>query len=343
MTQRTDVTNTQIEAWVLDLVDSIGRRQPPEDSRVELKAEWPEPQRAARRIAGHANAAQGDDILWVIGLDEVKGVVEFAPRDVAEWFPQVTSEFDGISPDLRDLVIPTPHGPVVALLLDTSRAPYVVRNPSFGRVKGEAIEWEVPWRDGTRIRSATRGDLIRLLAPALAVPEVEVLNASLDLFDKPAQESGLGEPLHEGERQPHLRWELSLRLYITPRTPELVVLPVHRTSLGFRVEGTHKELIDFSYSVPYVHHGSGLRADSHTVIRTNSEAIIDGPGVLTARGWFVEPHQDYSGITAAELLMTARPAAAGAAIQVTELLQRDEARKQQFLVASWTYRGHDGT
>ena len=42
-----------------------------EDDRVELKGEWPtDIPKAARRIAGHANASGGQSVLWVIGLDE---------------------------------------------------------------------------------------------------------------------------------------------------------------------------------------------------------------------------------------------------------------------------------
>ncbi len=59
-----------LEAWVLQLIELLDRGARVEDARVELKADWPEPARAARRIAGHANAAHGDPILWVIGVDE---------------------------------------------------------------------------------------------------------------------------------------------------------------------------------------------------------------------------------------------------------------------------------
>jgi hypothetical protein len=61
----------EIEAWVLRVVDQVKKGQPNEDRRVELKAEWIEPpEKAARQIAGHANAARGSNILWIIGLDE---------------------------------------------------------------------------------------------------------------------------------------------------------------------------------------------------------------------------------------------------------------------------------
>jgi hypothetical protein len=61
----------EIESWALATIDRVVRNQPVEDSRVELKAEWPrDPSRAARRLAGHANAARQEPILWLIGVDE---------------------------------------------------------------------------------------------------------------------------------------------------------------------------------------------------------------------------------------------------------------------------------
>jgi hypothetical protein len=59
----------EIEAWALKIVDAVKRNAPHEDSRVECKAEWIAPSAAARRIAAHGNAAGGEPILWLIGLD----------------------------------------------------------------------------------------------------------------------------------------------------------------------------------------------------------------------------------------------------------------------------------
>jgi hypothetical protein len=61
---------TQIETWALRVIERVEARQPNEDSRVELKREWPaQPNRAARQIAGHVNAARGEPVLWLIGLN----------------------------------------------------------------------------------------------------------------------------------------------------------------------------------------------------------------------------------------------------------------------------------
>jgi hypothetical protein len=155
----------QIEAWVLHLVDRVVAGERIEDVRVELKAQWPEAKAAARRIAGHANSSAGDPVLWVIGLDEIKGVVPISPIELADWRAQVEAEFDGIAPEFIDLAVPTETGTLVGLLFDTSRRPYVVKNPVFGKRGGGPASLEVPWRSGTAVRSAKREDLIRLLAP----------------------------------------------------------------------------------------------------------------------------------------------------------------------------------
>ena len=59
----------EIEDWALRIIEQVESGQPNEDYRVELKAQWPDTREAARRIAGHANAAHGEPILWLIGVD----------------------------------------------------------------------------------------------------------------------------------------------------------------------------------------------------------------------------------------------------------------------------------
>lgn len=65
----------ELENWVLCLIERVNVKQGVEDTRVELKTEWIEPKKAAWGLAGHANAASGEPVLWVIGVDEDRGVV----------------------------------------------------------------------------------------------------------------------------------------------------------------------------------------------------------------------------------------------------------------------------
>ena len=94
----------EIEAWALKVVDAIKRGGPHEDSRVECKAEWIPAPAAARRIAAHANAAGGELILWLIGLDRKRGVVGAANNELSNWWSSVQSEFNEIAPSMADVL-----------------------------------------------------------------------------------------------------------------------------------------------------------------------------------------------------------------------------------------------
>jgi len=86
---------TEIEGWALSVINRALAGQPVEDARVELKSKWPDNAHgAARRIAGHANAAHGEPILWLIGIDEKNRQVVGADYvELASWWSQVQSLF----------------------------------------------------------------------------------------------------------------------------------------------------------------------------------------------------------------------------------------------------------
>ena len=69
---------------------------------------------------------------------------------------------------------------LVALCFGTATAPYVVKNPLYGTA-GHVIASEVPWRDGTRVRSVHKHELKALLLPRLALPEIMIHSAPLTL------------------------------------------------------------------------------------------------------------------------------------------------------------------
>ena len=215
---------------MLRLVDQVGRGEPVEDALVELKADWVDPIRAARRLAGHANAARGQDILWVVGLDEVRGVVGAEARERAAWWNSVQAEFDDVSPDLTDLNLLVGDKTVVALHFKTDRAPYVVRNAAYGSTKGDGVQFEVPWRAGTAVRSARRQDLVRLLIPILAVPQLAWLNGHVWAKREEGLPPDQRAELPDFVRGAHLLWRCGARLYVTPTTADRIVLPTHLCS-----------------------------------------------------------------------------------------------------------------
>jgi hypothetical protein len=119
----------QIEAWALDVIEWVQKGQPIEDSHVELKANWIEPEKAARRIAGHANAARGEPILWLIGVDEKAGTVPGVTfADLSSWYHAVVAWFDELAPEPVSINVPASGVTVAALYFETDRAPYVVKN-----------------------------------------------------------------------------------------------------------------------------------------------------------------------------------------------------------------------
>lgn len=268
----------QLEAWALQIIDSIKDKIIAEDSLVEFKRTFPDAQKAARRIAGHANAARGDSILWLIGIDEKQGVVGINNDiDLATWWPQVESCFDGIAPYLTDLVIPSEDKKVIALLFETDRAPFVVKNPHGGQ-----IQFEIPWRSGTLIRSAKREEIIRLIVPLERIPNLEIIHGSCSLV-KGGQNSD--------------KYSLSIQAYVTPKANKRLIVPFHKCSISLRgkshyewfyvenfsirPEGHYKkEILNDAIPSPFRETRHYYQSTSLTIDATQSELIIDGAGLL---------------------------------------------------------------
>lgn len=257
----------------MKVIDRVKSKNPKEDFRVELKTEWPEPQKAARQIAGHANAARGEPILWLIGVNEDKGVTGASQKELANWFTAVQSEFDSVAPSVIDLNIPVDELIIVALYFDTDRAPYVIKNPLFGNEKGGPISFETPWREGTSTRSARRADLIKMLIPVISLPEVEILG---------------GELILSTYKQANWYWKLNLETYITPHIGYPCILPFHQCEASLELPGVIQSTSFDTVRLipPYKFKASTSKGyldrepDSLTIAHTRSEAIIEGPGRL---------------------------------------------------------------
>jgi hypothetical protein len=303
----------EIEVWALRLVEQVNAKQRTEDSHVELKAEWPaDSNRAARRLAAHANAAAGEPILWLIGVDEEQGVTGAPENETADWLAGVRSEFDALMPRLiADLAIPVDGKTVVALLFETDRLPFVVKNQAFGRAAG-SVEREVPWREGTAVRSATREDLLRVLSPLARLPEVETLGAALCV-------------LHV---QPGLAWSLDLYLYVTPTGEERLVIPVHRCEFGaVLVDGFQIEFASISF---------GCEPGLNTATRT--EIILEGPGLVSVTAYSQTPTPIATSEGHVRISGRMRPIKAHTSIPV----ELDLAPKHDpNFLAKWTWGRHD--
>lgn len=204
----------EIEGWAMRVVDAVRKGEKAEDGVVELKADWPNPLDAARRIAGQANAAGGSPTLWLIGVDETNGVTQRSNTDLATWWSQVSAQFDEVAPTVTDLLVHVGAGEtVVALCFDTDRPPYVVKNPAGGKVQRE-----VPWREGTSLRTAKRSDLVRILVPAQVAPRLEIVEAQLYATPHPDNAVREGEPSD-------LDWRLDATVYFTAGQGSYAVFP----------------------------------------------------------------------------------------------------------------------
>ena len=245
----------QIESWAIKVIERVETGQPDEDFKVELKSEWPEPQKAARRLAAHANASRGEPILWLIGVDQkARTVTGVSHMEVSTWYEQVRAEFDErTAPAMKDLNISYNGKTVVALLFDTERLPFVVKTAE-GRL-------EVPWREGTLTRSAKRSELLKLLVPLQFLPQFEVLAGEVNI-DK--------------NNQGELSWRVHLNLYVEPRDDMRLVIPFHRCKASLEIldQNVLVELSELRLYPPSYFE----KNFSKTIETTNDEVLVYGPG-----------------------------------------------------------------
>ncbi|HEX5761039.1 MAG TPA: hypothetical protein VF121_17765 [Thermoanaerobaculia bacterium] len=295
----------EIEFWALGVIATVTAGGRIEDSRVELKAQWPDPIKAARRIAGHANAARGDDILWLIGVDEKQGVVGVNPDDLANWWAMTAANFEGPIPAITSVTVYQGAATVLALQIDSASAPFVVRNPVFGTTGGGPVELEVPWRDMTATRSARHGDLIRLLVPRLYLPSIEVLEATVS-GSRP--DPTVGRVL--AELGPGFAWTALFTLYVVPHTSGLLVFPAHLIRVALKEPVVLSEL-----ELRYYGRRSGAIGDA------TADLVIEGPSRVTVRA-----SADYDGTELpgdrATLLLRMVPAGSDQQIVITCELDR---------------------
>jgi hypothetical protein len=252
----------EIEHWALSVIARVNAGQPHEDQRVELKADWIEPKKAARQIAAIANAARGVPVLWLVGVDEKKGVTGASIVDLARWYPQVESQFEDLAPNVTPVNVPVAGNTVVALLLETERAPFVVRVEGTDRL-------EVPWRGNTSVRSARRDELLRILSPLQRLPHFETVGASVEV--------------NQAENK-RLSWTAAVKIYATPADENRVVIPFHRCrgELSFVPDQNFKHLFTKILMSPFSERSS-------TVVYSGTEVILNGPGMLNLNAEFTIP------------------------------------------------------
>ncbi|MEU4216500.1 hypothetical protein [Actinoplanes sp. NPDC026623] len=241
-----------IEALVISAVDAVLSGKRIEDERIECKSELMPPAKA-RQLAGAANAALGDDIIWIVGVDEAAAEVVTVDStvDLADWWAKVERCFDDqVAPGLTSLWIPLPGDRLVlALHFTTDRAPYAVKNPGGG-----TPELEIPWRAGTRTRSAKRHELLRTLLPTVSVPSATLLAAK-------GRISATAESA--------LQFRGGITLYIEHLQPGAIAIPTHLMTATLNIWGSEQALT-----------ASPIVASSGPISSTPEGFYCSGPGTL---------------------------------------------------------------
>lgn len=259
---------SEIEGWALKILDSLKRGEPLEDTRVELKAAFGNPVKIARRLAGHGNAARGDNLLWLFGVDETDGIVGVTAQEFSTWWSQVSKNFDPLAPSVVECIVSYEGKAILALLVYTDRAPFLVRNPSYGMQSCGPVELEVPWREMTSTRTARREDLLRLLVPLVKLPSVEVISASLVGQGEHKPGKGSYERVVPGKCE----WNLDLELYFIPVNEEKLTFSAHKITIEVVQEEAFGS-VQFKY---YVDRPFGGEISFMTRV-TTEDLAIKGP------------------------------------------------------------------
>ena len=260
----------EIALWAMEACQRVHRGVRNEDSRIEFKTTWPEAKKAARRVGGHANSMRGEPILWIIGIDETSGVVGLTEsRDPGDWYAMMRSVFDGVAPELGGAVNFDFDGKVLcALQFETDAAPYVVKNQA-----GEGgVQFEVPWREGTLLRSAKQHELLRLLLPLQSLPSFEVLSATV---------------VARGSGETTVEWSAELEVFVEPPQGRVVTVPFHRMEVIVHPNAGDGSQVTLTLDKRMVALGEYTLLDTMRIWATSSEAVIGCPGRirLTARGF----------------------------------------------------------
>lgn len=238
-------------------------------------------------------------MLWIIGVDEHAATIAGARlEDLASWYPQVEAEFEGHAPSLlRSLSVVHEDAVVVGLLFAADHPPYVVRNRSGRDAGAGPATREVPYREGTATRSATRADLLRILAPRAYLPVFEAVNGFLQL----------------AANNNH---DFSVELYCMPRLESQVGLAVHRITILLHDTDDRQHTSPDSLQSTEVH-SLTVQLEGQSAVRA---LTFHGPRLVTLKGTIGGNVSSRTGF----LLMTIsiRPALSDEAAEVRLMLRR---------------------
>jgi hypothetical protein len=242
---------------------------------------------------------------------------------------------------LRDLNIPAEGKTVVALLFETDRAPYVVKNPVYGQPSGGPVQLEVPWREARSTRTASRSDLLRILSPIQKNPSFELLDARLKVYPEQTGYSPDVGLIYSSEK--NLVWKLEMDFYVVPRTDARVVIPFHRCSASFEIPGhivrtQFKSIVVEPLSSLY-HRRNDVttRIDSLTIESTKYEVLINGPGKVKLRSEADHPRCETAS-KEVEIRVSLLPVDVAHAISFCQTLHKVPCNEEEHELACWSLK-----
>ena len=267
----------EVEAKVYDILDRFEKGEDVEDSDFELKTKWPVTREDywnwARLIAAHANFARGENILWIVGVDEKnKKIVGVSPIDeIANWYPQIEKHFDDkVAPKVIHYITRRYNDlPISALYFSTDDSPYVIK--TLDDVK--RVDREVPWREATTgTRSAKREELLKILLPIMYLPKIVPLKGDVrasKLLDR------------------NYQWNIFFKFAVYPRSDKEVVIPVDKCEAYIEINKTR------IYFGPIYFHSE----ESPSIINLTELLIIESSGMIDLRSETItEPHKPFQEI-----------------------------------------------
>lgn len=324
----------QLETLVVATIERARAGNPIEDDRIEFKREWPDPTKA-RQLAGFANRANGNYVIYIVGASESGITFALDATDPADWWATLSSKFDGVSPDLiHHINVPTgARESVTALLFGTDRAPYVVNVEGGG-----SPEREVPMRDGTRTRSARRDELLRMLVPQASVPPALLLGCTFIAQWNPERLPSEAYP-QQDTRPAWCSLSGIVRIFLEHTGASGVMLPIHDMEASLN---TKDRAIPLSFSLSGQRHS---QTPPDFGVHTRSDGVVaTGPGQfqigVSAKALGSEERDFLEGVETWTVRMKFGVTGASRPVQIDGALSRDRdfepfQGSEQIQLAQW--------
>lgn len=311
--------STELEMRVLASIKALAEHGLGEDDLVEFKRDWPDADKDkfVRQLAGSLNRAGGETVILVIGIDEKAGThFPWTGVDLNNWWPSVKKQFDHAVPEMvRDLTIQIQGGKTVhALAISSDQAPYVLRTSNGSSTR------EIPIREGTGTRSASRDELLRMLVPTLNVPKIDVLGAGVTFVED------YGDPNPDAGDDGGVFFSGWVNIFVEHTfSRSSVMFPRHRISGALHAAGLTTPIVSPSRGVPE----QKLPFDLQGVIERPDGFIVNGPGTMRVR--FQSSRVDWDAYeqtpTEPSLQLTIDLPVSGTnrSVHVNQMLQRNDA------------------